>query len=96
MERKITIKILGRPFSLVAKSPEEEAEIRNAAERIDEKFNSYQKSFPGKNPADILSFIALNSIVEAEKYRKMLKSKNAQEQKLHIELERYLENVDKI
>ena len=46
MERKITIRILDRKFSVVAESPEQEHDMREAAESVDKKFYEYRRRLP--------------------------------------------------
>lgn len=88
--------MMGRAFSLTAETPEHEADIRKAAEKVEEKYYSYLKIRPETGKEDILAFVALNSFIESFSLRKMMDKDAAEAAALHKELESYLDNIDKI
>ncbi len=96
MRRKITIRILNRQFPVAAESPEKERQIREAAEKVDEKYYEYMKLFPDRSTDEILSFVALNGFIEAAELQEAEKRRLAEEEMLEAELKSYLENSDKI
>lgn len=95
MGQKITIKILDRKFPLVAESPEQEREIREAAEKVDEKYREYLHRFPGKSAVEILSFVALNGFVRIAELEKEMEMHEKDMESLHARLSSYLEDIGK-
>lgn len=91
MGQRIVIKILNKPFELNADSPEMEADIRKAADKVNAKYYEYVKLFPGKLPADIFSFIAVNAFIEAAEAKRAVAETEAEADRLHNELESYLD-----
>ncbi len=94
MGQRIVIKILGNPFELVADSPEQEADIRNAADKVNEKYHEYVRRFPGRLPADIFSFIAVNAFVELADERRKGSRTGDEAERLHKDLKSYLDNIE--
>ncbi len=94
MERKITIRILDRKFSVVAESPEQEHDMREAAENVDKKFYEYRRRLPGKSEEDILSIIAFNGFLEISRLERMLEERNEDDDVLLEKLRSYLGNID--
>lgn len=94
MERKITIRILDRKFSVVAESPEQEHDMREAAESVDKKFYEYRRRLPGKSEEDILSIIAFNGFLEISRLERMLEERNEDDDVLLEKLKSYLGNID--
>ena len=94
MEQKITIKILGNRFPLVADSAEQEKAIREAAEKVDSKFYEYLKMTPGQSPDQILSFVALNSFIRIAELEKAIEDMKRDEEDLQARLRGYLENIE--
>ena len=95
MAQSINIKIAGRPYSLTAISPEHEEVIRKAAEELNSKIAEYQERFPDKGLAEILSFMSLNMCMSNIVFQRQLKAMNDAEERLAVELGRYLDTIDK-
>ena len=93
MDQKISVKIAGRLFNLMASTPEAEQLYREAAETINKRFAAYTRSHPGKNVSDLLSMIALNETVLRLKLQMDLESQKQDEKALASELERYLKDI---
>lgn len=96
MGQKITIRILGRQSPLEAESPEQERSLREAAEKVDEKYYEYQKIYPGKSTDEILSFVAFNAFLEIDRLEKDLERTAREEKDLQTLLRNYLDNIEKI
>ena len=96
MAQSITIKIAGRPYDLTATSEEHEEVIRMAANDVNRKISQYQEKFPNKGMTEIMSFMALNVCMNNIVLNKHLKDMQEAEGKLAMELERYLEDTDKM
>lgn len=95
MGQKITINIIGRKFPLVAESPEQEKTIREAAEKVDEKYYEYLNMNPGKTPEQILSFVALNGFIRIAELEKAFEKQKRGEDDLRARLRGYLEDIEK-
>ncbi len=95
MAQNISIKILDRPYSLKAASPEQEEQIRKAADELNKKVRAYQDRLPGKGAVELLSFAALNVCISNLNLKEQLNERAKEEDMLVKELEGYLENIDK-
>ncbi len=95
MAQNITIKIADRPYSLKVTSPEQEENIRKAADELNRKIRAYQEKLPGKGMVEFLSFAALNVCMANINLREQLEERSKEEEVLAKELEGYLENIDK-
>ena len=96
MAQSITIKIAGRQYNLAATSPEHEEVIRKAANDVNRMIAQYQEKFPTKGMTEILSFLALNICMNNIVLQKQVKGMINAEELLAKELERYLDNIDKM
>lgn len=94
MAQKITIKILDRKFPLAAESPEQEREIREAAEKVDGKYRDYLHRFPGKSAEEILSIVALNGFVRIAELEKEMEMRGKEDEDLHARLRSYLDDIE--
>jgi len=56
----ITLKIAGRVYAVRATSPEQERQMRLAAEEINKVLEVYDQRFPNKTEFDKLAFVTLN------------------------------------
>ena len=95
MEQKINIKIADRTYALKASSPQKEEVIRKAAAQVNRTFDAYVGKFPGKNIADILSFVALNVCMNNIVLKEELQNIKNETQVLETEIEGYLIKNDK-
>ena len=59
MGQKITISISGKKYELSANSPEDEEIYRLAAASVNKMLSIYTDKYPGKELAELLSFVAL-------------------------------------
>lgn len=94
MAQKITIRILERQFPLTVESPVQEKRIRDAAEKVDEKYYEIARQYPGRSTDEILSFVALNAFVEAAGLEDKIDRQRKEEESLHARLKGYLKNID--
>ena len=76
MEQSIKINIAGYPYSLKAKSPEQEEFIRKAAQEINRQITAYQSKLPNKSLIEILSIMSLNVCVTNMTLSKQMKEMN--------------------
>ena len=95
MDQKISITLAGRVFNLTAPTPEMEALYRQAAEAINNRFNSFTRSHPGRTVNDILSLVALNETVVRLNIQRELEQQTQAQKQLEEDLERYLQAQDK-
>lgn len=93
MNQRITVKIAEHEYQIVARSTEEEANIRAAAADVDKKLKGYISKFPGKSLVDLLSFVALNAGLECLAYQKELDKAKAEADGVKRGLESYLETI---
>ena len=96
MAQSIKIFIAGRPYTITALSPEHEEKIRKAAAELNQKISSNQEKFPNKVLVEILSLLALNAFLANILAQERIEKYNSEEKILANELERYLENIDKV
>ena len=95
MAQSINIKIAGRPYNLVATSPEQEEVIRKAADELNKKIALYQEKFPNKGMTEIMSFMALNVCMNNIVLQQKMHDMKQEGDDLAKMLESYLENIDK-
>ena len=96
MAQSIKIFIAGRPYTITALSAEHEEIIRKAAAEVNQKISSNQEKFPNKGLVEILSLLALNTFIANILTQEKVERMNNAEKALANELERYLENIDKV
>ena len=96
MAQSIKIFIAERPYTITALSAEHEEIIRRAAAEINQKISMHQEKFPTKGMVEILSLLALNSSIAHILSLQKIEAMNNAEKTLANELERYLENIDKV
>ena len=96
MAQSIKIFIAERPYTVTALSAEHEEIIRKAAAEINQKISLNQEKFPTKGIIEILSLLALNTCIANILSLQKIESMNNAEKTLAKELERYLENIDKV
>ena len=94
MAQKITIRILERQFPLTVESPVQEKRIRDAAEKVDEKYYEIARQYPGRSTDEILSFVALNAFVETAEMKEKMESWRKEAERLDAGLKGYLKNID--
>ena len=96
MAQSIKIFIAGRPYTITALSAEHEEIIRKAAAEVNYKITQHQEKFPNKGLVEILSLLALNTFIANILTQEKIERINNAEKTLASELERYLENIDKV
>ena len=96
MAQSIKIFIADRPYTITALSAEHEEIIRKAAAEVNQKISAHQEKFPNKGMVEILSLLALNSFIANILTQDKIERMSNAEKTLAIELERYLENIDKV
>lgn len=77
----VNVTLAGRPYPLQVKASEE-ALIRKLVYDINEKVNSFQQTYPGKDKQDCLALVALVYAVENQKAQQQSAAN------LHPELDR--------
>ncbi|MBQ3207656.1 MAG: cell division protein ZapA [Bacteroidales bacterium] len=95
MEQSIKIKIAEREFPLRVTSPQQEEDIRKAAQEINRQIQAYQSRYADKTLAEVLSIMALNVCVNNISLNRMVKGMKEAEDSLAKELDGYLDNIDK-
>ena len=96
MAQSIKIHIAGRPYTITALSPDHEEKIRKAAAELNQKISLNQEKFPNKVLVEILSLLALNAFLANIHAQERVEKSISDEKLLANELERYLENIDKV
>lgn len=96
MAQKIRVIIAEHPFELTATSPEHEEVIRIAADEVNRKITQYQEKFPNKVMTDLAFLTALNVCINNVVLLRHAKGMKDAEESLVKELERYLEDTDKM
>ena len=96
MAQNIKITIAGRPYSITALSADHEEIIRKAAAEVNQKISEHQEMFPNKVLIEILSLMVLNTNIANILLQKKVERITDAEKGLANELERYLENIDKV
>ena len=96
MAQSIKINIAGRQYSITAVSADHEEIIRKATAEINQKISEHQEKFPNKGLIEILSLMALNTNIANILLQKKVERMTDAERGLATELERYLENIDKV
>ena len=95
MGQSIKIKIAEREYPLLVNSPEQEEDIRKAAQEINRQIQAYQNRYADKTLVEILSIMALNVCVSNIALNRQASSFKEEECNLAKELEGYLEKIDK-
>lgn len=95
MSQKITIQINGREYMMTASSQEEEEIIRKAASTINDHLNVFLSKYQGRQVADILAFIALNSEMDSIRKDKRIAGITSQIEILEKLSSGYLERIEK-
>lgn len=91
--RKVTIKVSDRTYSLKASSEEKEELMRKAAAIINQKVDNMRATYPGKDDADLLTFVALSECVNSLALRKKFAACEQETKQLEADLVSYLENI---
>ena len=92
MDQKISIKIAGRTYNLMATSPEQEEVYRLAAEAINKRLAAYTRKNPDKTVMDLMSLVALNETVIRIDLQKETEAAEAARAQLERDLDRYLQD----
>ena len=93
MAQKISLKIIGQTYNLTAATEEQEQQYRLAAEAINNRYASYNKSHPGRTVTDILSMVALSETVIRIGLQKEIDALKQGESQLEMDLEKYLRDI---
>ena len=91
MKQNMTIKIAGQVFELTEDRDKEE-DIRKACKEIDEVLKELTTSFPKKSVSDLLALVALNLCVDKYALEREIERSNDEDEALHRELQRYINN----
>ena len=92
MDQKISIKIAGRTYNLMATSPEQEEVYRLAAEAINKRLAADTRKNPDKTVMDLMSLVALNETVIRIDLQKETEAAEAARAQLERDLDRYLQD----
>lgn len=90
MAQNIKLKIAGIEYPMVANTPEMEETMRNAADEINRKFNSYDIKYPDKSTLDKLIIVTLNETVNRIACQNKMKQLGLETKALQDDLEAYL------
>lgn len=72
MGQNITLKVAGREYPLVAKTPTQEQTMRLAAQEVNSLLDKYNQLYPNRSLEDKLAFVALNSTMgKISEHRKL-------------------------
>ena len=93
MDQKISIKIAGRTYNLMATSPEQEEVYRLAAEAINKRLADYTRKNRDKNIMDLMSLVALNETVYRIGLQKEAETAENERGQLERDLDRYLQDI---
>jgi len=93
MDQKISIKIAGRTYNLMASSPEQEEVYRLAAEAINKRLAAYTRKNPDKTIMDLMSLVALNETVYRIGLQKEAETAANERGVLERDLDRYLQDI---
>ena len=93
MDQKISIKIAGRTYNLMATSPEQEEVYRLAAEAINKRLAAYTRKNPDKTIMDLMSLVALNETVYRIGLQKESEAAENERVQLERDLDRYLLDI---
>ena len=94
MDQKISIKIAERTFNLSASSPEQEQVIRQAADAINRRLDSYTRKNPGKTLVELMSMVALNECACRISFQRDIDARKAETEQLVSDLANYLANIE--
>lgn len=92
MNQNMTVKIAGQVFEL-SESRDKEEDIRKACKEIDDTLKELRQAFPNKTISDLLALVALNLCVDNYSLRRALEQSEEDDENLHKELQRYLQNL---
>ncbi|MBR1872610.1 MAG: cell division protein ZapA [Bacteroidales bacterium] len=93
MEQRIKIRIAEREYSMKASTPQSEELIRLAATSINSRINGYLAKYPDKPMTDILSFVALNEVINGISMQRKLDSAKAEAERLKSLTDSYLDEI---
>lgn len=93
MDQKISIKIAGRTYNLMATSPQQEEVYRLAAEAINKRLAAYTRKNPDKTIMDLMSLVALNETVYRIGLQKESEAAENERGQLERDLDRYLQDI---
>ena len=93
MDQKISIKIAGRTYNLMATSPQQEEVYRLAAEAINKRLAAYTRKNPDKTIMDLMSLVALNETVYRIGLQKEEEAAENERGQLERDLDRYLQDI---
>lgn len=95
MSQKITVKIAEKDYVLKAPTPEHEEYIRLAAATVNKRLNGYLGDYPGHQPSDLLSFVALNECIGRLRAEREMENARKEAAKLKADTDAYLASLDK-
>jgi cell division protein ZapA (FtsZ GTPase activity inhibitor) len=93
MDQKISIKIAGRTYNLMATSPQQEEVYRLAAEAINKRLAAYTRKNPDKTIMDLMCLVALNETVYRIGLQKESEAAENERGQLERDLDRYLQDI---
>lgn len=94
MGQKITISISGKKYELSANSPEDEEIYRLAAASVNKMLSIYTDKYPGKELAELLSFVALTESRGRLSLMRKIETMGKEVEMLEKQTDTYLENID--
>ena len=93
MAQNIKLKIAGIEYPMVAATPEMEETMRNAADEINRKYDSYHAKYPDKSDLDKLIIVTLNETVNRIACQNRMRELGAEAKELQDDLDAYLAKI---
>jgi len=94
MAQSINVKIVDKSYNFSVSSPEEEEVIRQAAASVSARYNGFVSKYPGQQPADILTFVALNEAIGRLTLKREVDGWKKASETLHRQTDSYLKNIE--
>ena len=94
-DQRITLKIAGNEYSLVASTPEMEQLMRLAAESINQRLDAYNTKYATQTLEAKLVFVALMEAMDKLTMKKKMMKLADEMNKFKTETDSYLENIEK-
>lgn len=92
MPQNVNIIIAGQEFNLTANSPQQEQDMRVAAEALNTRLRELDSAYAGGTPVSKLAFVALGEAVRRVGYQRAFESLKAESEDLDRQMEAYLLN----
>jgi Cell division protein ZapA. len=95
MAQDITLKVAGKPYHLIAATPEMEQLMRLAAADVSAMMTKFDARFPDSSPEDKLVFVAIQEAAGKLSAQKKMSNLIEEVEALQGDVEAYLEGMMK-